>query len=236
VLLLGAGISKERFQGMAAAVVVTGVIGWWMASRPLPDLHEVLRLALAFLAAAAVAALLVDRRIEAPLWRLALFGTLWFFAAYAPAYLLYIAPRHGYLPSAGACLLMAAVAWMAARRPVLEGAVLGLVALSATGFYAAGRGEVERWARTAGVIREFERQMRATYPSLPRDTRLVVEGLPNMIDGVPAMPDYALEAALRVWYGHDQILATTRVPSHGPSHGRLVWDHGKLRVSAEPPR
>jgi len=171
----------------------------------------------------------------------ALLGVVWFFAAYAPTYVLYVAPRHSYLPSVGVCLVLAVALRLPARRPVLEGVALGLTALIATGFYAAGRGEVERWARAAGVIREFRKQMFATRPALPRDTRVVVLGIPN-VQGVPMLPSYALQAALREWYGHDQILAASEFTARPEgfelagvaarqSYERLLlftWDHGKL--------
>jgi hypothetical protein len=123
------------------------------------------------------------------------------------------------------CLLLAVMLRLPGRRPVLEGVALGLAALLAAGFYAAGRGEVERWARAAGVVREFRRQMLAQYPSLPKDTRVAVEGLPAALDGVPLLPGYALEAALREWYGHDQILVRPDAPL------RLAWDHGRLSAT-----
>jgi hypothetical protein len=239
VLLVVAG--RDRLLGMAAALTTVAGLGCWMAARPLPDLVEVLKLALVVAVVAAVGAMLVD---PLPYGRgsvLALLGVLWFFAAYAPTYLLYVAPRHSYLPSVGVCLVLAVALRLPARRLVLEGVALGLTALIATGFYAAGRGEVERWARAAGVIREFRRQMLATKPSLPRDTRVVVLGLPS-VPGVPILPSYALQAALREWYGHDQILAASEFTARPEgfelvgvaarqSYERLLlftWDHGKL--------
>jgi hypothetical protein len=85
--------------------------------------------------------------------------------------------------------------------------------------------------RAAGVIRSFRVQMLAAHPALPRDTCVAVEGLPNVVEGVPALPDYALEAALRQWYGHDQILARRQFLPACREAGRLLaftWDHGRL--------
>jgi hypothetical protein len=215
---------RERVAGMAAALAAVAGLAYWTSLRAVPDLVEVLRLALVVSGAGAAGALLLGERRYG---KLAAAGALWFFAAYAPTYVLYIAPRHGYLPSVGICLLLAVMLRLPGRRPALEGVALGLAALIATGFYAAGRGEVERWVRAAGVVREFRQQMLAQYPSLPKDTRLAVEGLPGAMDGVPVLPDYALEAALREWYGHDQILVRPDAPL------RLRWDHGRLSA---PPR
>jgi hypothetical protein len=212
-----------------------------MAARPLPDLVEVWKLALVVAVVAAVGVMLVDPLPVGRTAALALLGTVWFFAAYAPIYVLYVAPRHSYLPSLGVCLVLVVVLRLPARRQVLEGVALGLTALIATGFYAADRGEVERWARAAGVIREFRKQMLAARPSLPRDTRVVVLVLQD-VQGVPTLPSYALQAALREWYGHDQILAAGEFAAHPDgfemggvadrqSYERLLlftWDHGKL--------
>ena len=239
VLLLVAG--RGRLLGMVAAVATVGGLGWWMAARPLPDLVEVWKLALVVAVVAGVGAVLVDPLPDRRGAVLALLGMTWFLAAYAPTYVLYVAPRHSYLPSVGVCLVLAVVLRLPARRPVLEGVALGLTALIATGFYAAGRGEVERWARAAGVIREFRKQMLAARPSLPRDTRVVVLVLRD-VQGVPTLPSYALQAALRDWYGHDQILAAGEFTAHPDgfemggvagrqSYERLLlftWDHGKL--------
>ncbi len=256
VLLFVAG--RDRLLGMVAAWATVGGLGCWMATRPLPDLVEVLKLALVVTVVAAVGSLLVDpppweKCGAAPLGRAgppgpagrgalpALLGIVWFFAAYAPTYVLYVAPRHSYLPSVGVCLVLAVALRLSARRPVLEGVALGLTALIATGFYAAGRGEVERWARAAGVIREFRKQMLQARPALPRDTRVVVLVLRD-VQGVPTLPSYALQAALREWYGHDQILAAGEFTARPEgfemggvaarqSFERLLlftWDHGKL--------
>jgi hypothetical protein len=222
LVVLGVVGGRQRLAGMAAALAALGGLAYWTSLRALPDLVEVLRLALVVAAAGAAGALLLGERRYG---RLAAAGALWFFAAYAPTYVLYIAPRHGYLPSVGVCLLLAVMLRLPGRHAVLEGVALGLTALIATGFYAAGRGEVERWARAAGVVREFRRQMLAQYPSLPKDTRMAVQGLPGTIDGAPVLPDYALEAALREWYGHDQILVRPEAPL------RLTWDHGRLSAS-----
>jgi hypothetical protein len=231
---------RDRLAGLGVALAAIGALAYSTATRPLPDLVEVLRLAVVATAVAAAGALLLERRMD--LTKLAAGSLVWFAAAYAPTYLLYVAPRHGYLPSVGVCLFLAVLLRLPARRPALEGAMLGLTALIATGFYAASLGEVGRWTRTAAVVRSFQQQMMETRPSLTMDTRVVVLGFPNSVNGVPALPGYALQAALREWYGHDQILAATEltrrpdgfllpgVPSLQPYDRLLLftWDHGQL--------
>ncbi len=197
---------------VAAAGIQPG--GWRM-----PDWVVILPMALAALAclglAGAVECRLTPGAADRDLARWGAFGVAWFFCAYAPAYFLYIAARHGYLPSVGACLALAAVlAWPAAcarderRRRLLEGAVVSLAAFLGAAFWAGSIGETARWVRAGQVTASLRDQLRQAHPRLVADARVVILDVPDTLEGAPHLPSYALEAAIRHWYGTGQILAS----------------------------
>jgi hypothetical protein len=208
----------QRAEGMLLwPVGLGGAVVYTTSEHPL-DLILILRVALHAVVLLALAAAVKIRFFPAPagagLPKLAALGAAWFVAAYSPAYILYLAPRHSYIPSFGLCLaLAAALAWPAAcavddrRRRLLEGASLGLAALIAVAFYAASLGERGRWVWAAHFIGAVKQEMLQIRPTLPPDTRVVILDLPAPPPGVPLLAGYALEAALRHWYRNPQILA-----------------------------
>ncbi|MBI3667135.1 MAG: hypothetical protein HY236_13090 [Acidobacteria bacterium] len=152
---------------------------------------------------------------KAKLLKLAVFGAAWFFCAYAPNYVFQIAPRHNYLPSFGACLLLAVGFWLLAaalaerhgRLP--PAAVLALAVGICCWFYAARLGETERWIRAGRLISHLKAQMLEAWPRLPPNARVVVLDVAGSDDGTPLLPDWGLQSALSLWYNDPKIQASS---------------------------
>jgi hypothetical protein len=152
---------------------------------------------------------------DAAFLRLAVAGALWFLAAFAPAYLLYVSGRHAYIPSLGLCLLLAVAVWFPAwcareakRRLVLEGMALGVLVLLGHGFYTATLGEAATWGQAGRWIERLRDQIRAACPTLPHESRVVVLAeTPARFRNIPLLPNYALQAGLRHWYRNPELRA-----------------------------
>ncbi|MBI3664974.1 MAG: hypothetical protein HY236_01915 [Acidobacteria bacterium] len=172
--------------------------------------------------------------------RLGAFGAAWFLFAYAPTYVLFIANRHNYLPSVGSSLLVAAALWLPLSiasdgrlRGLLRVAAFGLASCIALCFYVADLGEGIRWVEANRFISSLRSQISKAWPALPRDARVVILDLSGAGKGVPLLPAYALDAALKLWYHDPQVLTyESFYPERkyfsfhkGPSERRQPYDY-----------
>lgn len=207
-VLIAALCGGERRQRLLSMAPVIGL--GLIAARIDPQLG----LHLAVLASALLALIGFARTRRIP--SLAFWAAAWFLFAYLPTYPLYIENRHHYLPSLGTCLLMALGLMLGAGfraatvrergRPRLEGLALALAACLAVGFHSAGSAEARRWVDAAHYTASLRAQLQQAWPALPAGARVIILGLPNVRNGVPLLPDYAADAALRFWYRHPDIL------------------------------
>ncbi len=218
---LPGGWRRYLAEGMLLFPALVASAGFYFGGWRAPDWIVILPMGLAAVAFLALAGVvewrLAPQAADRELLRLAGFGAAWFFCAYSPTYLLYIANRHSYLPSVGGCLaLAAAMAWPAAcardprRRRLLEGVAVSLVAFLGAAFHTACVGEAARWARAGQFTASLQAQMRRLAPRMAQDTRVVVLDVPDSLEGIPLLPAYAMQAALRHWYDNMQILAANQ--------------------------
>lgn len=214
---------RPRLEGVLLLLAGITAAGLYTRHIPLPDPAETLPLALRAMALLAFGALLKARLSGDPfdtrLLRLALLGVAWFFAAYAPTYVYYVADRHSYLPSLGACLLFSVALWFPTtvaagrRRLVLEGVALGLAAYIASCFYGASLAEGRPWVGAHQFLAGLKAQLLQARPNLHSDATVVVLGLPDSWPGVQ-MPGSTIEAAIRVWYRNPPAaISRTLIPA-----------------------
>ncbi|HYM10414.1 MAG TPA: hypothetical protein VEU62_06765, partial [Bryobacterales bacterium] len=206
---------RLHLEGALMALAAILAVALYTEQAPVPELSWILKVALRMLALLALGALVKLRlspaAVNSELPRLAAFGCFWFLAAYAPAWVSGVADRHSYLPSVGACLLLAVALLLPAgsvregrERQLLEGVALGLAALICVAFYAACLGEGDRWVKARRFTSRLQDQILAARLSLPAEVRVVILAMPPARE---MLPGYALEAAVQHWYRSAKIRA-----------------------------
>ena len=134
-------------------------------------------------------------------FKLLLFGAAWFFSAFAPTYLYYIAFRHSYLPAVGAAMVLAVLFRAVGTLPFRQAHAVswGLVGVAAAWWHLACLGEKNQWVGYAGDLRSIEEQVRTLEPPPRADQHVVLLGVAAVRDGNPIFDPWTLGKTIPFW-------------------------------------
>ncbi len=142
--------------------------------------------------------------------KLALFGAVWFFLAFAPTYLYYIAFRHSYAPAVGAAIGIAALFVALGRLPGRPAAAVswGLLGTVVAFWHLACLGEKNQWISWADELRDVQALVQAIEPPPGPDSVLVLQGVKAIRHGNPVFDEPAVSRAVPLWLNQPGLRAT----------------------------